>query len=87
MKEFISLSYLGEAMVREAVRDFIFDYTQDLALESSSRLNIVAVQLLSDWPPFSRLHSFITLSYIFVEFKSNILDWRTSFSPNLMLLF
>jgi len=47
-KEFISLTYLGETMVREAVMEFIVDYTQDLAAESSSRLNIVAVQLLSD---------------------------------------
>mmetsp|Transcript_19565 Transcript_19565/g.27947 ORF Transcript_19565/g.27947 Transcript_19565/m.27947 type:complete len:649 (-) Transcript_19565:435-2381(-) len=47
-KEFISLTYLGETMVREAVMEFIIEYTQDLAAESSSRLNIVAVQLLSD---------------------------------------
>ena len=48
VKEFIMLNCLGEDMVRAAVQDFIFEFTQDLALESSSRLNIIAVQLLSD---------------------------------------
>lgn len=48
VKEFITLNCLGEDMVRAAVQEFIFEFTQDLALESSSRLNIIAVQLLSD---------------------------------------
>jgi hypothetical protein len=48
MKQYFNLSYTGENMVRQFFHDFIVSFVQNFSSEASSRLNIVAVQLLSD---------------------------------------